>query len=144
LIDIGGASTELVLIRDSKPEKLASLQMGCLSLYTKFVRSALPAPKERNVMPYARMPYIENAAGIVPVSSKTLGASAGDAPPGISICPMTLQAVVNTSTSSNFENVLIFHLAFPGGDPSASRRFCAAAPVRECLHGIPLDGRSDV
>ena len=46
LIDIGGASTELVLFREGTPQKLTSLKMGCLSLYSKYVSSGFPAQKE--------------------------------------------------------------------------------------------------
>ena len=50
LIDIGGASTELVQFENSKPVKLASLPIGCLSLYTEFVGKILPTKKERRII----------------------------------------------------------------------------------------------
>lgn len=47
LIDIGGASTELVLIENSQPLKLASRPIGCLSLYTDFVGQVIPTERDR-------------------------------------------------------------------------------------------------
>ena len=47
LIDIGGASTELVRFQSGQPTELASLPIGCLSLYTEFVGKIIPTEKER-------------------------------------------------------------------------------------------------
>ena len=46
LIDIGGASTELVHFEDSRPVDLASMPIGCLSLYSRFVDKFSPTKKE--------------------------------------------------------------------------------------------------
>lgn len=46
LIDIGGGSTELVQFKDSKPVKVASLPMGCLNIYSKYVDLVVPTEKE--------------------------------------------------------------------------------------------------
>jgi len=50
LIDIGGASTELVRFEDAKPVQLASLPVGCLNLYTKYVEEVIPTRKERKII----------------------------------------------------------------------------------------------
>ena len=47
LIDIGGASTELVRFRDAQPVDLVSMPIGCLSIYSKFVGKMMPNGKER-------------------------------------------------------------------------------------------------
>ncbi|MCL2045145.1 MAG: phosphatase [Oscillospiraceae bacterium] len=47
MIDIGGASTELVLFKNGVPERLESLPIGCLNLYVKHVGEILPNLKER-------------------------------------------------------------------------------------------------
>ena len=46
LIDIGGASTELVCFQNAQPVRLASMPIGCLSLFTKFVSKVIPTDKE--------------------------------------------------------------------------------------------------
>lgn len=46
MIDIGGASTELVLFKDKKAVDLVSLPIGCLNLFVKYVSGVLPAEKE--------------------------------------------------------------------------------------------------
>ena len=46
LIDIGGASTELVRFENSQPVQLASIPVGCLNLYAKFVGKVIPTGKE--------------------------------------------------------------------------------------------------
>ena len=47
MIDIGGASTELVLFRGGKIEKTASLPIGCLNLVVKSVSQIIPKEQER-------------------------------------------------------------------------------------------------
>ena len=47
MIDIGGASTELVRFCDGTPEELISLPMGCLSLYINHVNRVIPNHDER-------------------------------------------------------------------------------------------------
>jgi exopolyphosphatase/guanosine-5'-triphosphate,3'-diphosphate pyrophosphatase len=47
LIDIGGASTELVHFQDLQPKELVSIPIGCLNLYTQFVDKMIPTDKER-------------------------------------------------------------------------------------------------
>ena len=47
LIDIGGASTEFVRFENSQPVQLASMPLGCLSLYTRFVEKVIPTDQER-------------------------------------------------------------------------------------------------
>jgi len=46
MIDIGGASTELVLFKDSVAEKLVSLPVGCLNLSVEHVSEVIPKAKE--------------------------------------------------------------------------------------------------
>lgn len=50
LIDIGGASTELVHFQAGSPLQSYSLPIGCLSLYTKHVRKVLPTKPERKAI----------------------------------------------------------------------------------------------
>lgn len=50
VVDIGGASTEIVLIQNDKISLLKSLPIGCLSLYTKYVSNMLPSSQERKAM----------------------------------------------------------------------------------------------
>lgn len=50
LIDIGGASTELVWFENAQPIKLVSVPVGCLSLYTRFVSNAFPSKEERSAI----------------------------------------------------------------------------------------------
>ena len=50
LIDIGGASTELVLFREGRPVELVSLPLGCLSLYSGFVGKIIPTENERRAI----------------------------------------------------------------------------------------------
>ena len=47
MIDIGGASTELVLFRDYKPAEIISLPIGCLNLSLDYVSEVIPEKKER-------------------------------------------------------------------------------------------------
>ena len=47
LIDIGGASTELVRFENGQPSQLVSMPIGCLNLYTKYVDKVIPSDKER-------------------------------------------------------------------------------------------------
>jgi len=47
LIDIGGASTEFVRFENAQPVCLASLPIGCLNLYTRFVGRIIPNGEER-------------------------------------------------------------------------------------------------
>jgi exopolyphosphatase / guanosine-5'-triphosphate,3'-diphosphate pyrophosphatase len=46
LIDIGGGSTELVQFENKKPVKYSSIPIGCLNLYSKYVKRILPDKKE--------------------------------------------------------------------------------------------------
>jgi len=48
LIDIGGASTELVRFENARPVRVASMPIGCLNLYTRFVGKIIPNNNERN------------------------------------------------------------------------------------------------
>ncbi|MDR1116841.1 MAG: phosphatase [Oscillospiraceae bacterium] len=47
LIDIGGASTELVRFENARPVRFASMPVGCLSLYTGFIGKMIPTENER-------------------------------------------------------------------------------------------------
>lgn len=47
LIDIGGASTELVAYKESRVLRMASLPIGSLAMYTKCVAGLLPTASER-------------------------------------------------------------------------------------------------
>ena len=42
MIDIGGASTEFVLFKDYKPEKMISLPIGCLNLSLDYISEIMP------------------------------------------------------------------------------------------------------
>jgi len=46
-IDIGGASTELVRFENARPVQVASMPIGCLNLYTRFVGKIIPNGEER-------------------------------------------------------------------------------------------------
>jgi len=46
LIDIGGGSTELVLCKNGKIEKAASITVGALNMYSKYVSRVLPTPAQ--------------------------------------------------------------------------------------------------
>lgn len=46
LIDIGGASTEIVVYKDGKMLQMASLPIGSLAMHTKFVEGLLPGKAE--------------------------------------------------------------------------------------------------
>ena len=50
MIDIGGASTELVLFKDYRPVELVSLPIGCLNLSNRFVREIIPSTSERKLI----------------------------------------------------------------------------------------------
>ncbi|MCL1984775.1 MAG: hypothetical protein FWG58_05210 [Methanomassiliicoccaceae archaeon] len=50
MIDIGGASTELVRFRNGKAEYQASMPVGCLSLYMNCVRESVPEAHERAII----------------------------------------------------------------------------------------------
>ena len=47
LIDIGGASTELIRFENAEPVQLVSMPIGCLNLYRKYVGKVIPTSKER-------------------------------------------------------------------------------------------------
>ena len=47
MIDIGGASTELVLFKDYKIVNLVSLPIGCLNLSLDYVKEVIPSASER-------------------------------------------------------------------------------------------------
>jgi exopolyphosphatase/guanosine-5'-triphosphate,3'-diphosphate pyrophosphatase len=46
MIDIGGASTELVLFKDGEAESLISLPVGCLNLSVRYVNEIIPTEQE--------------------------------------------------------------------------------------------------
>jgi len=46
LLDMGGASTEIITIRDEKPTEAVSLNFGALKLYHHFVSSLIPTSEE--------------------------------------------------------------------------------------------------
>lgn len=46
LIDIGGASTELVYFSDGAPRRMTSLPIGCLSLHARFVKDVCVSESE--------------------------------------------------------------------------------------------------
>lgn len=46
LVDIGGGSSEIVLFNDGNIEKVVSLNVGSLNMYTKYVKGILPTKKE--------------------------------------------------------------------------------------------------
>lgn len=50
LIDIGGASTELVRFQNAQPVQLASMPIGCLNLFAKFVAKVIPTDMERKAI----------------------------------------------------------------------------------------------
>lgn len=55
IMDIGGASTELIHFTDNKIHEKISLPMGSLALHTKFVRGIFPTPEElRTISRYVR------------------------------------------------------------------------------------------
>lgn len=47
LVDIGGASTELVVYKEQKIVKAFSMPVGSLSMYDQYVKNLLPTKKER-------------------------------------------------------------------------------------------------
>jgi exopolyphosphatase/guanosine-5'-triphosphate,3'-diphosphate pyrophosphatase len=47
LVDIGGASTELVVYKDQKIQKAISMPLGSLSMYNQYVENLLPTKQER-------------------------------------------------------------------------------------------------
>jgi len=53
LIDIGGASTELVIYHDSKIIKTCSMPLGSLNVYNAYVSHLLPSRTERKVIKQA-------------------------------------------------------------------------------------------
>ncbi|MCL1904579.1 MAG: hypothetical protein FWG19_00440 [Methanomassiliicoccaceae archaeon] len=50
MVDIGGASTELVKFNKGKAENQASMPVGCLSLYMNCVRESVPEAHERAII----------------------------------------------------------------------------------------------
>lgn len=50
LVDIGGASTELVVYKDQKIEKAFSMPVGSLSMYNEYVSHLIPTKKERKAI----------------------------------------------------------------------------------------------
>jgi exopolyphosphatase/guanosine-5'-triphosphate,3'-diphosphate pyrophosphatase len=50
LIDIGGASTELVRFSGGSPEKKASLPVGCLGLYSRYMSGPIVSRNEKKSM----------------------------------------------------------------------------------------------
>jgi exopolyphosphatase/guanosine-5'-triphosphate,3'-diphosphate pyrophosphatase len=50
LIDIGGASTELVRFSGGSPEKKISLPMGCLGLYSRYMSGPIVSRSEKKAM----------------------------------------------------------------------------------------------
>lgn len=50
IVDIGGASTELVIFNQEGIQSLASLPIGSLNLYTEYTSDLFPTPKDRKAM----------------------------------------------------------------------------------------------
>jgi exopolyphosphatase/guanosine-5'-triphosphate,3'-diphosphate pyrophosphatase len=50
IIDVGGASTELIRFTDGRPERKAGLPAGCLALYSKHVRGPFASKSEKTSM----------------------------------------------------------------------------------------------
>ena len=47
MVDIGGASTELIFIENYQPVMVRSLPVGCLSLYMQYVHEIIPSHSEK-------------------------------------------------------------------------------------------------
>ena len=50
MVDIGGASTEIVYVRDGAPVYYDSMPWGCLNLYLQHVDNLTPTPREAKAM----------------------------------------------------------------------------------------------
>ena len=50
MVDIGGASTEIVYVKDGVPVYYDSMPWGCLNLYLKHVDNLTPTPREAKAM----------------------------------------------------------------------------------------------
>jgi exopolyphosphatase/guanosine-5'-triphosphate,3'-diphosphate pyrophosphatase len=71
LIDIGGGSTELVVCKGGHIEKAASVPIGALSMYSKYVNSVLPTPAQSEKI------RIETLKKLEVIKAKTLPAMCG-------------------------------------------------------------------
>ena len=73
VVDIGGGSTELVLARDGTPGAVASLDVGCVRVTERFLRSDPPSRPEleaaaayvRSLLPAHQAPHAIGVAGTV-------------------------------------------------------------------------------
>ncbi|MGO1580548.1 MAG: Ppx/GppA phosphatase family protein [Peptoniphilaceae bacterium] len=63
IIDIGGGSTEIILINKGKYNDSVSIKEGSLSLFKKFVSEIIPSPQEVDSMRY----YIANILNDYPI-----------------------------------------------------------------------------
>lgn len=95
MIDIGGASTELALIENYEPVKLASMPIGCLNLSVNYVKRIIPTEQEDKQIraaikehlsalgwePDSRYPLMLGSGGTMRAALK-LARSLCGAPPG--------------------------------------------------------------
>ncbi len=59
LVDIGGGSTEIVPFADKKIEVAASMPIGSLNLYVKYVKKIIPKKEERKIIKQAILSNLE-------------------------------------------------------------------------------------
>lgn len=70
LVDIGGGSTELVPFSDKKPIATVSMDIGSLSLYTRFVKKILPKKEELEEMKEAAQKGVEDVIGDIKLEDR--------------------------------------------------------------------------
>ena len=73
MIDIGGASTELVWVKDGKPVHFTSVPVGCLNLYLKHVSNLMPTGDEIRDMKSVIKKHIEKLDWAVPPDIQMIG-----------------------------------------------------------------------
>jgi exopolyphosphatase/guanosine-5'-triphosphate,3'-diphosphate pyrophosphatase len=71
LIDIGGGSTELVICKGGRIDKAASIPIGALSMYSKYVGSVLPTKAQSERI------YLETLKRLEVIKAKTLRTMCG-------------------------------------------------------------------
>ncbi len=136
LTDIGGGSSELVAYCNGTISSEASLPVGVVSLFTRFVDELLPSPAELESM---RKHVASMLTEVVPARAKTLVAVGGTARAVVRLCNALCEADLENRTVSA-HNVYSLYTMLAKGDKAALRLILRNAPdrVHTLLPGLVL------
>jgi exopolyphosphatase/guanosine-5'-triphosphate,3'-diphosphate pyrophosphatase len=128
LVDIGGASTELVCFAAGRPQRAGSLPIGCLSLYAAHMSGPIASASERESM---RREIRENLDGFEQGGAQchALIGVGGSVRTALKLS-RTLLGVTGNSAAFPAENARLLREMFESGGSAAYRALYKAAPER--------------